>query len=78
MPTADLALLLLSSIGLLVLSSGGAALLRLARRLLVWHDERAIQRERLKQEQLKTALLEEQLRNEVLRDLSRKPTDRER
>lgn len=78
MPTADLALLLLSLVSLLALSSGGAALLRLARRLLVWSDERAIQRERLKQEQLKTALLEEQLRNEVLRDLSRKPTDRER
>lgn len=78
MPTADLALLLLSLVSLLALSSGGAALLRLARRLLVWSDERAIQRERLKQEQLKTALLEEQLRNEILKDLSRKPTDRER
>lgn len=67
MATADFALLLLSLVALAALIGTGA----LGRFVRGWGDERRIRRERLRQEELKTAILEEQLRNEVLRDLAR-------
>lgn len=73
MPTADLALLLLSVLGLALLVGTGSLLPKLGSWLASFRDERLIRQERLKQERLKTELLEEQLRNEILRDLARKP-----
>lgn len=69
--TANLALLLLVLLGSGLLLGVGGAVPRLGRWFAGWQTERRIGRERLRQEQLKTALLEEQLRNEVLRDIGR-------
>lgn len=69
--TADFALLLLFLV--MVASVAGLSLGHLPRRIFHaiddWLYQRRLREEQLKQERLRTAILEEKLRNEVMKDL---------
>ena len=51
---------------------------RLWRRWAAWREERAIRGEHVKQEKLRTAILEEELRNQIVRDLYGESRGREK
>jgi len=69
--TADFALLLLFLA--IVAAVAGVSLGHLPRRLFKavddWFYQRSLRQEQIKQERLRTAILEEKLRNEVMKDL---------
>jgi hypothetical protein len=67
--TADLALALVALLGAAAVVALGRGVVRSVRGWTRWQHEQRVRREQLEQERLKTAILEEQLRNEVLRDI---------